>query len=216
MITDSYLIHISPSMNGEIVICTIKYCEDGELKQNKLPIASSFFEELGYSYEIDSPLLLSSEEMDNIIYLSQLTSAINKGLDLLYYSQSSEKGLKDKLIRKGFSREISEKAASYIEENGFIDELSQAELFAKDLAEIKLYGKNRIKNELFKKGYKQTVINEVLDTLDVDFVEICKKRITATMKSDSFSSKERASKNVNALIRYGFSFSEIKSALNRL
>ena len=216
MITNTYLIAVSPSENGETVICKIKYSEDGNVKMIKIPIAYSFYSDAGYPMYLDGPFPLDEVRFEELIDLSKVTSAINKGLDLLNFSICSKKGIKDKLVMKGFDKQTAEKASEYLDENGFINEKSQAESYVMDMAQKKLYGKNRIKNELFKKGYRQDIINEILDNSELDFEEICRTRIETTMRKEDFSDKKSASKNVNALMRYGFTFSEIKNALRKI
>lgn len=216
MITNTYLIAVSPSENGETVICKIKYSEDGNVKMIKIPIAYSFYSDAGYPMYLDGPFPLDEVRFEELIDLSKITSAINKGLDLLNFSICSKKGIKDKLVMKGFDKQTAEKASDYLDENGFINEKSQVESYVIDMAQKKLYGKNRIKNELFKKGYRQDIINEVLDNSELDFEEICRTRIETTMRKEDFSDKKSASKNVNALMRYGFTFSEIKNALRKI
>ena len=216
MITNTYLIAVSPSENGETVICKIKYSEDGNVKMIKIPIAYSFYSDAGYPLDLDGPFPLDEVRFEELIDLSKVTLAINKGLDLLNFSICSKKGIKDKLVMKGFDKQTAEKASEYLDENGFINEKSQAESYVMDMAQKKLYGKNRIKIELLKKGYRQDIINEVLDNSELDFEEICRTRIETTMRKEDFSDKKSASKNVNALMRYGFTFSEIKSALRKI
>ena len=216
MITNTYLMAVSPSENGETVICKIKYSEDGNVKMIKIPIAYSFYSDAGYPLDLDGQFPLDEVRFEELVDLSKVTSAINKGLDLLNYSVCSKKGIKDKLVMKGFDKETAEKAADFLSDNGFINEKSQAEFYVAEMAQKKLYGKNRIKNELFKKGYRQDVINDVLENTDLDFEEICRTRIEMTMRKEDFSDQKSASKNVNALMRYGFTFSEIKSALRNM
>ena len=216
MITDTYLHSVSPSVNGETVICKIQYKEDGNEKIIKIPIAGSFYSDCGLPYNIYEPFGLSKEEFLKLVKLAKVTAAIRKGIELLKYSACSKKALRDKLVLKGFDKVTASKAADYFVENGFISEYDQASLFAVELAEKKLYGSIRIKNELFKKGYDKTIIGEVFDNIDVDFTEICKNRIENTMKKEDFSDKAKASKNVSALIRYGFTYSEIKEAVTKI
>lgn len=213
MITDTYLETVSPSDNGETVICKIKYTEDGNVNTIKIPIAYSFYSDAGFPHAVDNPLPLDNVNFKKLISMSKLTVAIKKGLDLLGFAVCSKRGLTDKLVHKGFDKKTSEKAAQYLSDNGFIDETSQAESYVVDMANKKLYGKTRIKNELFKKGYTQDIINIVLETSGVDFEKICRERIETTMRIEDFSDKKTASKNVNALLRYGFTFTEIKNAL---
>ena len=82
----------------------------------------------------------------------------------------------------------------------------------------KLWGKKRIVSHLYSKGFSEISIHQALDELgEIDYTENCKKlilrdhkRALSTVRED----KAATSKLIAALARMGYSFSEIKSALN--
>ena len=89
-------------------------------------------------------------------------------------------------------------------------------LFAENLAVRKHYGKNRIKKEMFAKGFSADIISETVSCIDVDFAEICAARIEKMGGISLFETPERKQKTVAALLRYGFSYEDIRDAKEML
>ena len=162
------------------------------------------------------PYRLDRARCDFLIYLMQKTSAIKKGIVFLEYAKNTKKSLKTKLVRKGFSAEIAEEAAQFLEKKGYIREDDDAAQLAEALATRKLYGKSRIKKELFTKGFDAETIAFAMEEIEVDFVRICAKRISKAGGKALFSEPERKRKTTAALLRYGFSYAEIRDALDIL
>ena len=187
-----------------------------DVQQIKGTVSAEMLAELGLPSTLAEPLALDRARCDEILFFMQKTAAIKKGIDLLGFAQNTARTLRDKLKRRGFSAEIAEEAVAYLDAHGFIQEKNDAAMLASTLAERKLYGKNRIKKELFAKGFPQDVIRETLDEIDVDFGEICARRIASLGGLSLFESREKKAKTVAALMRYGFSYDDIREALERL
>lgn len=179
-------------------------------------ISAEMLAELGLPSMLTSPILIDQARCDELMFCMQKTAAIKKGMSLLDYAQNTKKGLCDKLRRKGYSTEVAEAAADYLAEHGFINEQREAEFLVQTMAGRKLYGKNRIKRELFAKGFEQDVIRSAVENTEIDFGEVCIKRIRSLGGEELFESREKKAKTVAALMRYGFCYDDIKEALNRI
>ncbi len=166
-----------------------------------------FASRLGMCFEIDRMTC------DAVLRSMKLQSAIKKGASLLGFSRNTKRALKNKLIRKGYPADISEEAVIYLAEHGYIREENDAVLLAETLANRRHYGKNRIKKELFAKGFESDIIRETMEEMDVDFAEICMKRIETMGGVEIFSEAESKKKAMAALMRYGFSYEDMKEAL---
>jgi regulatory protein len=169
-----------------------------------------FGSRLGTIFEIDRPTC------DLVLRYMKLHSAIKKGIALLGFSRNTKKALKNKLTQRGYPADIAEEAASYLASHGYISEHTDAELLAQTLAERKLYGKNRIRKELYAKGFEAEAIRDAMETLDVDFAEICAKRVKNMGGIPVFEEKETKSKAMASLMRYGFSYDDVREALDIL
>lgn len=137
-----------------------------------------------------------------------MQKAAQSALNILGYADNTEKKLREKLKRKGYSEEESDFAVAYATKLGYLDEKRHLEMAIYSLANTKLYGKKRIIQDLYIKGFKRSDIAEA-DFSEIDFPRNCCKRIKQTKKNYSDVNKLYC-----ALLRYGFSGSEIKSAFN--
>ena len=175
-------------------------------------VSASMLGELGFGSHIGTIFEIDRKTCDAVLRSMKLHSAIKKGISLLGYSKSTKRAMKQKLTRKGYPADIAEEAAEFLALRGYIREYDDAEIYAENLANRKFYGKNRIKKELFAKGFESDAISSALDTLDVDFAEICAKRLKNMGGIAVFEQKEAKNKIIASLMRYGFSYDDIKNA----
>ena len=110
----------------------------------------------------------------------------------------------------------AEAAVEYLCSHGCINEERDAQMLAETLANRKLYGKNRIRKELFAKGFEEAVIRGALDMLDIDFAELCARRIASMGGLPCFEERAAKQKAIAALMRYGFSYDDIREGTRRL
>ena len=165
------------------------------------------FTGLYQNMEIDDEALTSLQREVNA------RRAFNKASDLLSCRDHSEKELREKLRQKGFSEgadEAIEKLRSY----GYVDDSRFAARYAAELQRVKHYGKRRVEQELMRKGVDRAVIAETLEdmTFDTDdLVSLIEQRYIRRLDSE-----KGVSQTVAALQRRGYSYREIKDALEKL
>lgn len=135
----------------------------------------------------------------------QYTKAKNKAITYLSFGDLSEHTLMTKLIRQGFDREICRSVCDNMRELGYTDDERYAKNLAQYLANTKLYGIRRIKEELKIKGIDRQSIDLAIDGLDTDFDQNI-QRIIEKKFAGSVTDK-----TIRALIRYGYSYDEISS-----
>ena len=185
----------------------------GEQSQTIKGTVSAFMlGELGFGSRIGTIFEIDRKTCDAVLRSMKLHAAIKKGIALLGFSRNTKKSLIRKLTGKGYPADIAEEAAEFLAAHGYIREHDDAEIYAETLANRKLYGKNRIKKELFAKGFESDAIRDALETLDVDFAEICAKRLKNMGGIAVFEEKEAKNKIMASLMRYGFSYDDIKNA----
>ncbi len=156
-----------------------------------------------------------TEQYDIVSREANVWSAVKKSLYLLGYGACSEKALRIKLISKGFNKEIAAEAVEYLSSRGLIRECDDAVSVAKQMA-AKLWGKRRIVSGLYEKGYSARAVTLALASLEengIDYVESCRKLIKTRYSFDA-DDKQSISKTFAALMRYGYSTSEIKQAMS--
>lgn len=212
---EAYIVKIAPAAEGEELSLTIEITDEKGLRRENHCIAAQYFRETTLPSHIDAPYAADAELLSQIRYLSLCTAAIRAGLRLLEFSFNTKKNLRGKLIRKGFPPEAADEAVAFFSENGYIDESGQAEMLAWELAEKKKYGKNRIKKELFGKGFESEVIRDALENAEIDFPQYCAERIEMMGGREIFAEPKSKQKAVAALLRYGYSYDDVREALRR-
>ena len=147
---------------------------------------------------------------------AKLCEAVRRGEAILAFSQNSKSTLRSKLIRRGIEKDIAEKAVEMLSEKGFIDDRENA-IAEAERSVKKLWGAKRVMSHLTQKGYRGAALENAKAYLeDVDFISNCcaliNKKYPGAL-SDERSEKDRA---VGGLIRYGYSFSQVRAAIRRL
>ena len=156
--------------------------------------------------------IIDEEAFDKLEEISRHCKAIKKGSDLLSYSSSSERRLAERLKSKGIDKKSAEFAASQLKKMGVINESQDIDRAVNGYLK-KLWGKKRIYRELCAKGYEREYISSTLDEIDDEVFEqnciaLFKKKYKI-LPSDPAEQK----KIIAALIRYGYTFAEIKKAI---
>ena len=208
-----------PRRMGEEVELTVKISDGGEHEEiRKLVLASKMLFEIGNIGGGRLPYALTSEQFDTVEYDAKLWEAIKKGLDLLSYGDNTKTALKTKLRTRGFDKYISEDAAEYLASLGYIDERRILERAVEQLANVKLYGKGRIKSELYKKGISREVLAEHLDGCfeKIDFEENLIKLIERKCDFEALSDKKYRESFYAAMYRLGYTISEVRAALRAM
>lgn len=135
-----------------------------------------------------------------------------KALRLLEFRSHSENELKQKLERAGGTG--IDKVLEFCRQYNFLNDREYAKKLSKDLANLKKYGKRRIKDELRSRGIDDEYITEALDELDVDEEE----RLLPLLEKKINNNFDK--KNEDKAIRYflyrGYEFSDIKRCLDTI
>ena len=165
-----------------------------------------------YSEKYRNLIEINEDELTELLDAVSFRRAYNKGLDLLSRRPYGVKELTKKLCEKGFEKESSEKACERLIELGLLNDEHYAEILAKDLMERKKYSLKRVKQELLFRGISREIVENTVDSLDNDaqnrIILVIKKKYLN--KLDDEKGRKRA---VDGLMRLGYSYSEIKSAL---
>ena len=196
---------------AEMVISVSVSDGDGRIEKRKFLIFTEQYLELG----IRKGQIIDEETFDKIEELSKKCRAIRKGSDLLSYSASSKVRLAHRLRSKGIDKESAENAAEHLEKMGLIDEEADVERQVASCLK-KLWGKKRIYRELCAKGYNSDIVSENISLIDEEtLVQNCATLIKKKYRVIPDEPNE-AKKIIASLVRYGYTFSEIKEAFRRI
>ncbi len=158
---------------------------------------------------------INEEELTELLDSVSFRRAYNKGLDFLSRRPYGTKELIKKLCEKGHEKDASEKACERLSELGLLNDEEYARMVSNDLMERKNYSIKRVKQELAFRGISREIIENTIDTLDND----AENRIILVIKKkylNKLNDEKGRKRAIDGLMRLGFSYSEIKSALKQV
>lgn len=172
---------------------------------------------LGFAELSDEDFPIQYDDDEKIGFLSQKLKAIKYASYLLNFSDKSEKVLKQKMREKEYSSEVIEEALSVLRDSGIISDENLCLKKYVSIANSKLYGSHRIKNELYSKGFSHDDIRKAEECADIDFDEVCCELCDKLLSSSRINLADRDSvqKFKAKLSRYGHSFDSINHALRK-
>ena len=142
------------------------------------------------------------------------SEAKEKALRLLAFRAHSEHELSEKLKRAGAKSEDLPEILAFVKEYGFVNDAEYALNLARDLQNIKKYGKKRIFAELKERGiaieYIDAAISELSDGEEDALMPLARKKLGGNFEQ----------KNIDKAIRYfiyrGYEFGDIKACIEKL
>ena len=148
----------------------------------------------------------------------EIKDAVAAATNIMVFADNTEKNLRDKLERKGFSEASVDVAVEKLKAAGVVNDGRFMYSVVSYLADKKLYGKGRIKAELQKKGFERQLIAEQFEDCigDIDFKKNCLMLIKKKRLDKKLTEGKSADAVTAALARYGYGYSEIKYAYTRL
>ena len=156
--------------------------------------------------------VLTEEEFSGLRAAASGMNARAHALRLLGTRPMSRKELTDKLREKGESGEDAEAAADYLESVGYLDDARYAASLTRHYAQ-KGYGPGRVRQELYRRGVPKELWADALAELpeDAETIDALLERRLHGAEPD----RKELKRLTDMLARRGFSWGEIKSALQR-
>ncbi|MCQ2490411.1 MAG: RecX family transcriptional regulator [Ruminococcus sp.] len=158
---------------------------------------------------------LEKNELRKIIYDSNFRRAYQYALYCLDYRDYSEADMLKKLIGTYKNEGLCRAVVAKLTDAGIIDDARYAEKLARRLVEGRKYGFRRAKKELLLKGIGEDNALEALEQYREVFTENLSELLETKhyrLLTDS-SNRGNIEKVKRALVRYGYGFDEINSAV---
>ena len=148
------------------------------------------------------------------VFSSEVKSAFDKASDYLGLRMHTKKELFNKLLKKGYEKDVIEQAIEKLEEYHYVDDGLFAKQFANTNSKL---SKRMIENKLRGKG----VSNENIDSIanlrsDEDEFELCLMQAKKYVSGKDMTKENAYQKLYASLARKGFSFDTIKKACKKL
>lgn len=187
------------------------------LKQKRKSLTAIVFDD-GSELLVDSEIALIEnitigseiESIEKIIYKSDFKRAKSRALWYLSRGDLSEKSLFEKLVRGGFSETASRDAVERMKELGLVNDYMYAKRLADYLSNTGISNRE-IQFKLTQKGIDRDIARE-LSKSENDEIDKIKYLIEHKYKN-KLDGESNIQKVFAALVRKGFSYSDVKAAL---
>ena len=142
---------------------------------------------------------------------SDAERALGSALNILAYAECTEKGLRQKLEKKGYAQESIDFAVDYMQKHRYLNEKRYLFRLVEYLGNTRLYGRRRIAMTLKEKGFAPETISDHLDAAlqQIDERNNCRLALPK-VKKDS------PKKTIDALLRRGFLYGDIKAVMSEI
>lgn len=160
-----------------------------------------------------SGMEISGAEFEQFTARVEEGKAREKAMRLLELRDHCEGELAEKLVRSGFDREIAQAAAARMAELGLVNDEAYARSLADELFRRKGYSPARIERELVSRGVARDLAYEAARAVEGDPQERL-DTLLETKYAGAYRGTEKDRRRVvNALQRLGYSFSDIRRAM---
>ncbi|ENM5852636.1 recombination regulator RecX [Vibrio mimicus] len=141
-----------------------------------------------------------------------LAACRQSALQLLSRRDHSEHELQQKLALKGHQTEVIDEVVKYCLELGYLSDVRYAASQTRQMVH-KGYGEQRLRQQLKEKRVAEDVIGQVLAEQTIDWFELAKEVAHKKFKSGISLERSQYAKQVRYLQYRGFSFDQIRYAL---
>ena len=180
--------YVKRKENSNLLLLGIS--EEGE--RSRYTVGETFYIGLGSP---SGGYVLSESELSLIKEEDERIRAKRKALSILSYADNNERMLENKLLRAGFSREVSKRVTEEMVACGYIDEQRQLRRLILNEANVNLRGYSKLLPKLIAKGYSAEEIKEVTVSLvnegEIDFKANAKRLIEKKLPKDADATKKK-------------------------
>lgn len=170
--------------------------------------------EVVYSANIKKGMDIPQAAVEQLIHDNDLRKARERGLYLMDYGDNTYVQLFGKL-RRNYSEDICYEVCDKLAEIGVINDRRYAENLARRLVEVKLMGRYRAVNDMKQKGLPKSLIDEALEPYADGYRERLRQLIEKKYMS-KLDYEDRNRKVTASLVRYGYSFDDIRAVLKEI
>ncbi|MGN1114018.1 MAG: regulatory protein RecX [Oscillospiraceae bacterium] len=169
--------------------------------------------EIVSKYNLKAGVQIPEDAWEQVIYDNNFRRARERALYLLDYRDYSYIELFKKL-RENYEEDICYDVMDNLAELGIINDRRYAENLAEKLVDIKKFGYYRAVREMRQKGISKELADEALEKYEDSYsdriIELLETKYFRKLESDNGIEKVK-----NALVRQGYSYSEINEAMEQ-
>lgn len=172
--------------------------------------------EIVYDLNLKKGDEVDEDKLKSLIDKEGLSKAKNKAMSILNRTAISEKKLREKL--SDYSDEIVDEVINKLKDYGFINDKDLARRIANDNSNISRFGKNKIRQNLYRKGISKDDIDEAVEEIDSNeqyenALYLARKRYKNLKGEDNRKVYQKLTQH---LAYKGFSYDIIKSVIQEV
>ncbi len=164
-------------------------------------------------------LLQPLDEVDESLYdrlqlSAEKTAALREGARILSRSDKSARGVARKLKEKGYGQEAVDHAVSFLQKKGYLNEEESCLRIAQGVVRSKRYGKRRVLAYLLERGYEKSAASRAAEAIsEEEYARALGYWMDKKVPCGTELTREEREKLLATMMRYGFSASEVLTAL---
>ena len=164
---------------------------------------------------------ISENQIDSLIKKNQRYAVKQRAFRYLGRRLLSENELRVKLKQKKYDENIIDETIDYLKEKEYLNDLEFANIFSSENIRNKLWGKNKVKAELMRRGVNNEIISQVLSEKfpagnDLNnAVELAQKKYLLLSKRN-LEQKKIKEKIISFLFSKGYDYEVIKEAVEQI
>ena len=132
---------------------------------------------------------ISDDRFSSLIKENQLFHIKQKAFRYLGRRQHSTSELRIKLKQKRYETELINEVLDDLKKKNFLDDTKFAEMFVEEKMKLKLWGEQKLRSELVKRGIKSEIITDVLANKISEEEKLNNAMIIASKKYDTLKNR---------------------------
>ncbi len=155
---------------------------------------------------------LDQSEFDNLKDQSTLGKAYDQTLNLISHRPRSNWELQSYLARKGYDEDTAKTVLGRLGQRGYINDADFAKRWVETRRLLKNTSRRRLSQELRQKRISDEIISQVLSEDPTDEKKVLLDLVARKRQQSKYQDK---TKLMQYLVRQGFSYQDVKIAVNR-
>ncbi|RIK39926.1 MAG: RecX family transcriptional regulator [Chloroflexi bacterium] len=160
---------------------------------------------------------LDAAAISELATIAEAEQATSAALHFVAYRPRSEREVRDRLRRRGFTAEAVDTALSRMRGWGYIDDSAFAEFWVENRVEHAPRGRRKLEAELRTKGVEREVVNQAIEHVALreldDALALARKRLPSLHGLDEATQRRRLS---GYLARRGYDWPVVRATLEQL
>jgi regulatory protein len=132
---------------------------------------------------------ISDDRFSSLIKENQIFHIKQRAFRYLGRRQHSTSELRIKLKQKGYETEFINEVLDDLKQKDYLDDTKFAEMFVEEKIKLKLWGEQKLRSELIKRGINSKIISDILRDIISDEDKLNNAMIIASKKYDTLKNR---------------------------